>query len=161
MIIFIFKEKCSATSTISEAETEILDDGVEGEEYGYSSDTSEDDDYEEDVDNKNNILIPTELPKFSFKIENCLKFGHVWETKSTRCQFIDELAAFYSSCNDFQLNNSRQYAAIGTLLLEKYGSLRKEIDKICEMKNRTKLLTCDMKKKKLTQPWVVRIFSFC
>jgi hypothetical protein len=69
-----------------------------------------------------------------------------------RNQFIDELAVFYLT-QDIKLNNSKQYRAIGMMLLEKYESLRTDINQACDFQNRVKMYDA-ASKKKLVQPWV-------
>ncbi len=86
------------------------------------------------------------MPKFSFTIENMLKIGKLWTNEIKRNQFIDELAVFYLT-KDIKLNNSKQYRAIGMMLLEKYEGLRTDINQACDFQNRVKMYDAASKKK--------------
>jgi hypothetical protein len=79
------------------------------------------------------VEIPSEFPKFSFSIENMLKIGKLLTNEMKRNQYIDEMAVFYLT-QDIKLKNSKQYRAIGMMLLEKYEGLRTDINQACDFK---------------------------
>ena len=118
-------------------------------------DEDDDEDNEHGIkDDDNRLKIPTSLPTFSKKIQQCLIDGDFWITDTSRIQFTSEMAVFYHT-NNILLTNSKHYKAVCMTVLAKYENFKYSMSKLCDNENKNRLNRD--KKMKTIQPWVNRL----